>query len=313
MRRALAHATVLIAVVALGAAPRAHAQEERRPALAGHTFVSTDLVPDAFVRTYLRTSLGYAGSQNIDYPPIVVGGDTLTVLNGSLTYATLGIEYQGMLRDWIAAGISVGLTPRLGTQAASLISEGVTVTQGYDFGVLARLRQTPHTSLCGTLGVSNGWVTVIDVEQFAQDVANGVPNAKVIDSVPTVRSNAGLRFGWAASRAFGVTLLGQTTYGDAPRRQQLTSWGWDMGVSVDYDFAPSHGIPLGAALASRITSQPGLTTTDNGNTSQTVLRIAYTRPHELIAVDVLGVFDRQNSLAEAIWSGGVAFSMRTYF
>ena len=316
MRRGFSRArAVLVALVfvALGAASRAHAQEEPRPSLAGHTFVSTDLVPDAFVRAFLRTSLGYAGSQSIDYPPIVIGGDTVAVLNGSLTYATLGIEYQGVLRDWIAAGISLGLTPRLGTQAASLISEGVTVSQGYEFAVLARLRQTPHTSLCGTLGVSNGWVTVIDVEQFAEDVANGVPNAKVIDSVPTVRSTAGLRFGWAASRTFGVTLLGQTSYGDAPRRSQLTSWGWDMGASVDYDLAPTHGIPLGTALAYRISSQPGLTSTDNGNTSQTVLRIAYTRSHDLIALDVLGVFDRRNSLAEAVWAGGVAFSMRTYF
>jgi len=151
------------------------------------------------------------------------------------------------------------------------------------------------------------------VKQYQEDVANGVPNARLIDYVPTVRTNVGLRYAWAASPSFGVTALGQTSYGDAPRRHDLTSWGWDLGVSLDYDFAPAHHIPLGAALASRVTSQPGLTNTDNGNTSQTVLRIAYTGRNDVIALDILGLFDRQNSLAEAIWAGGMAFSMRTYF
>jgi len=109
-------AALAVVLLALGAAPRARAQDDPRPSLAGHTFVSTDLVPEAFVRTYARTSLGYAEAQNVDYPPVVVAGDTLQVLNGSLEYATLSIEYQALLRDWIAARISAGLVSRLGSQ-----------------------------------------------------------------------------------------------------------------------------------------------------------------------------------------------------
>jgi hypothetical protein len=167
--------------------------------------------------------------------------------------------------------------------------------------------------LCGSIGVVNQNVTIVDVKQFAEDVANGVPNARLIDNVPTVRSDAGLRFAWAASRTFGVTLLGEGSYGDAPRRHQATSWGWNLGASVDYDAGPAHGIPVGAAFGYRLTSLPALTTTDYGNSSQTVLRIAYTGKHDLVAVDILGLFSRQNTQATAIWAGGTAFSMRIYF
>jgi hypothetical protein len=189
----------------------------------------------------------------------------------------------------------------------------VTITQGYDFGFVAKLRQTPKSMLCGSIAVTNQSVTIVDVKQFAEDVANGVPNVRLIDNVPAVRSNAGLRFAWAASHSFGVTLLGEGSYGDAPRRHEQTSWGWDMGASVDYDAEPSHGIPVGAAFGYRLTSLPGLIAADNGNSSQTVLRIAYAGNHDLIAVDVLGVFNRQNAQATAIWAGGTAFSMRIYF
>lgn len=306
-------AALVVSLWTLGAVPRACAQEDRRPSLAGHTFVSTDLVPDAFVRTYVRSSLGYAVAEGIDYPPVVILGDTLELLQGNLTYATLGLEYQGALRDWIATRIGAGLVTRLGTQGSSLANEGVTITQGYDFGFLVKLRETSKSMLCGSIDVANRSSTIIDMQQFAEDIANGVPNATMIDGIPTVRSIAGLRFAWAASPAFGVTLLGQSSYGDAPRRHESTSWGWDLGASFDYDAEPKHGIPLGAAFAYRLASLPGVTPADNGNSSQTVLRIAYTREHDLVAVDMLGVFNRQNANATAIWAGGIAFSMRIYF
>ena len=309
VRRAVLLAAVLSALGSEWAA----AQESPRPSLAGHTFVSTDLVPDAFVRTFARTSLGYAGAQEIDYPPIVVRGDTLQLLSGSLTYATLGLEYQSALRNWIAARIALGLVTRLGTQGSSLAQEGVRVTAGYDFGFLAKLRETSKTMLSGTVGVRNQSITTIDVRQFAEDVGNDVPNARLIDDLPTVRSNAGLRYAWAASQTFGVTLLGETSYGDAPRRHDATSWGWNLGASVDYDAEPTHHIPVGAAFAYLLTSLPGLTTNENGNNSQTVLRLAYTGAKDMVALDILGVFDRDNVQASAIWAGGVAFSMRMYF
>jgi hypothetical protein len=313
--RALARSAAALAVILLapGFATRVRAaEEEPRPSLAGHTFVSTDLVPDAFVRTYVRTSLGIAVGQSIDYPQTVVGRDTLQMLNGALNYATIGIEYQSALRDWIAARLEGGLVSRLGTQGSSLVQEGVTITSGYDFGFLAKLHQTPKTMLSGTVDVTNQWVTVVDVRQFAEDVANGVPNARLFDLVPTVRTNAGLRFAWAMSHSFGATFLGEGSYGDAPRRQELTSWGWGLGASVDYD-APN-GIPVGAALAYRVTSLPGVAAADNGNTSQTVLRVAYTgSKKDLIALDILGLFDRHNTRAESIWAGGLAFSTRIYF
>jgi hypothetical protein len=305
--------TLVAALFVLVATPRARAQETPRPSLAGHTFVSTDLVPDAFVRSYVRASLGYAEAESIDYPPVVIHGDTLNVLNGSLSYATLAIEYQALLRNWIATRIAAALVSRLGTQGSSLANEGVTVTSGYEFGFLARLRRTAKTNLCGSIAVTNQSVTIVDVKRFAEDVANDVPNARLIDDVPTVRSSGGLRFAWAASPSFGVTLLGETSFGDAPRRRDLTSWGWDLGASVDYDAAPTHRIPLGTALGYRLSSLPGITATDTGNSSQTVLRIAYTGKRDMVAVDILGVFNRQNTQATAIWAGGSAFSMRIYF
>jgi hypothetical protein len=294
--------------------PRASAQATPRPTLGGHMFVSTDLVPDALVRTFVRNSLGYTMTSEFDYPPIIVGGDTLVALDGSLAYAILGIEYQQRLEDWIALRAAFGLRTRLGTQMSSLVSEGVNLTTGLELGWLVRLRETDRTALSATLDFTRQTLTLIDVRQFAEDVVNGEPNAALIDDVPTVRTTGGLRFAWAASRPVGVTLLLEGSYGQSPRRDEVDSWESGFGASVDIDGAPAWGVPIGLAFAYRQTSLPVLTRSDNGSVRQTLMRIAYTGKSDfLIALDVTGVIDRENLEADTVWAGGAAFSLRYYF
>lgn len=312
--RSLRPAAAVAAIAVLVMTMPAWAQTEPRPRLADHQFVSTDLVPDAFVRTYVRTDLGYALAGGFHYPPVVVAGDTLAALNGDLAYARLDAEYQQKLRDWVALRIGFGLRSRLGTRLASLVTEGVTVASGYEFGWLVRLNESRRTSLCGSLGVSNQTITVVDIKQFAEDVANRVPDARLADNVPTVRSSAGLRFAWAISRPFGATVVANGSYGESPRRRDADTWEYDAGASVDFDGNAAWNIPLGLALAYHQTSLPEWTTTDNGNASETVLRVAYNaKPDFLVAVDLLGVFNRENSRTVPVWAGGASLSLRYYF
>ena len=307
-------ALAMAGTVALPAMAAASAEDGGRPKLGGHTFVSTDLVPDAFVRTYVRNSLGYSMTPEFDYPPIVVGGDTLVALNGSLAYALLGMEYQQAIRDWIAVRAALGLRTRLGTQMSSLVNEGVNVTSGLELGWLVRIRETSRTSLVGTLDVTRQTLTLIDLRQFTEDVIDGVPDPSLIDNVPTVRSNAGLRFAWAMSHSFGMTVLAEGSYGESPRRDQADSWENGFGASVDLDGGAAWGVPIGLVAAYRQTSLPALTTVDHGSVRQTLLRIAYTgKPDFLIALDITGVLDRDNRESDSVWAGGAAFSLRYYF
>jgi hypothetical protein len=318
-RRADAAALWVLAALAatapIASPPHAAAQDVPRPELAGHTFVSTDLVPDAFVRTFVRNSLGYAEALEIDYPALVVGGDTLLALNGDLIYAILGFEYQYAVKDWIAARVAIGARTRLGTQLSSLVADGVNVSSGSEFGWLVRLSQTRTISLCGGLSVSNQSATVIDVQQFVEDVIGDVPNPVLIDDVPAVRTSGSLRFAWAASRPFGVTLLADGSYGESPWRREPNSWEYGLGASVDFDAGAAWGIPIGVALAYRQTSLPLLTTSGEAdNAYSTVLRLAYNaRPDFLIALDLMGVMNRETDRREPIKAGGATVSLRYYF
>jgi hypothetical protein len=306
--------TGMMLVLTLLTASPAWSQTDGRPRLGDHQFISTDLVPDAFVRTYVRSDVGAALAGTIHYPPLVVAGDTLQALDGSLSYARLDAEYQQKLRDWVAVRFAYGLRSRLGTRPSSLVSEGVTLASGLEFGWLARLHESRKTALAASLAISSQYITVVDVKQFAEDVANHVPDARLIDLVPTVRTEAGLRLAWAISRLFGTTVVGEGSYGESPHRRDADSWEYNAGASVDFDGKAAWDIPLGAALAFRQTSIPSWATDGNGNSSETVLRLAYNaKPDLLVAVDLLGVFNRENTRTVSVWAGGASFSMRYYF
>jgi hypothetical protein len=304
--------TALACLFALALFPlSAHAD---RPSLNGHTFVSTEIVPDPQVRTFIRNNIGYTMTPEFDYPPVVVGGDTLAVLSGSLAYALLGMEYQNAFRDWIAVHASIGLRTRLGTQAASLVNEGVNVSTTLELGWLVRLRETQKTALALSLDVTRQTLTLIDLRQFTEDVIDGNPDPHLLDNVPMIRTKAGLRFAWAVSRPVGVTLLGEGSYGEAPHRGESDSWEYGLGASVDFDGHAAWDVPIGFALAYRESSLPVITEANHGKARQTLLRIAYTgKPDFLVALDLMGLLDRDNVQVKPVWSGGAAFSLRYYF
>jgi len=83
---------------------------------------------------------------------------------------------------------------------------------------------------------------------------------------------------------------------------------------VDFDARETWNVPLGFALAYRESSLPVITETEHGKIHQTLLRVAYTeRSDFLIALDLVGLLDRENAQVKPVWSGGAAFSLRYYF
>jgi len=319
-RAALWGAAVLTAMAAaagFSAPARAQAQPQdmQRPHLADHVFLTTNIVPDAFVNTYVRSSLGVARTLNLDYPALVVHGDTLATLSAEQVSAILEFEYQNAVKDWIAVRAKVEVIGRLGTQLASLVEEGVTVASGFDFGWQARLHESRSTMLCGTLDVSNRTYSIIDPRQFAEDVAAGVPNPQLTDDVPVVRSRGGARFAWAVNRPFGITLLTEGSYGETPWRSQSNTWEYSLGASVDFDAGAAWGIPVGAALAYRQTSLPDLSTSSKDIGRSTILRVAYTGERDfIIGVDFMGLFNSEEAQNNrTIVSGGGTLTLLYYF
>ena len=285
----------------------------KRPALGGHTFLSSDFVPDPFIRGFVRQSLGVAQALDLQFPLGIIDGDTLVVLNGDLTFAVLDLEYQAAVKDWIAARGRINLRTRLGTDGTSLLAEGLQVSTGFEFGWLLRLVQSEKVVLSANVDVTRSSFTVVDFRQFLEDVIADAEDPQLADNVPAVRGSGGLRFAWGASPLFGLTALFEAGYGDAARRDREGDFIYTLGTVLDFDFGAVSPVPIGLGLGYRQSSLVQQVDAES-DTRAVVVRLGYTgRPDFVVALDILGNSVRDASLAEPVKSVGALLAMRYYF
>ena len=80
-----------------------------------------------------------------------VGDSVLSVLEGDLAFLALGVEYQQAVADWLAvAGGFLG-GARLGIEAESILSQGVTSFFAYQLRARARVLATENWQLSANL------------------------------------------------------------------------------------------------------------------------------------------------------------------
>jgi hypothetical protein len=285
----------------------------KRPAIGGHTFLSSDVVPDPFVRTYVKQSLGMAQAVDLAFPLGVIDGDTLVLLTGDLTFAVLDFEYQHAVKDWLAVRGRFNLRSRLGTSGVSLLAEGLQVTTGFELGWVVRLLESSRVALSATADVSRRSFTVLDIPQFIDDVINDVPGATLSDNIPNVRAGGGLRFAWGVSRLIGLSANLEGGYGDAVRRGDEGDFAYSSGANIDFDFGAVTPVPLGVSVGYHQTSV--LDQVDGDSDTRTlVLRLGYTgRPDFMIGVDIVGGAAGDRSLDETVKSVGLVLTTRYYF
>lgn len=313
VRRVLRLSAPAVACALAFAAPSA-AQDIARPHLDGHTFLSTDLVPDAFVRTNLRNSLGYAQALDVEYPSVVIDGDTLIALDGSLVYAVLDFDVEYAVKEWVSLRARINARTRVGTDVPSILLDGLTVGTILDLGWKFRVRETTSTSLVASAGFMNGTFTRIDIEGFVEDVVNDVPDPSLIDDIPVTRAKGGLHYAWAISRPVGLTLMAEGSYGDTPWRDVDEGWEYSYGAAVDVDGKPLAGVPLGVGLGFRQTSLPELSATSANVARSAVVRVAFNaQPDFLVGVDLTMNRTKEIDGRDPISAGGVSLTLKYWF
>ncbi len=150
----------------------------QRPAVGSHSFTETVDVPSPFVRSFIRNRLGAGMAFDFEIPPIEIGGEPISGLQGDLLFAILDFEYQYAIKDWIAIRARVLANGRLGSDTLSLLSEGVTMATGFEFGWLVRLRESEKTAFSLDLNLANRSFTGVNISRFVDDIIADAQAAK---------------------------------------------------------------------------------------------------------------------------------------
>jgi hypothetical protein len=288
-------------------------REWKAPRKNGHTFSPIKGVPDAFVRSYIRNGLGISQTADVDIPLGIINGDTLFASRGGLLFATLEIEYQQTIKDWIAFRAAFNVNGRLGTGTSALLATGVSAKTGFELGWLIRLLETDKGYMSLSFDVKNNSFTTINLAEFIDDVIEG-EDAELVKNTPSMRTGVGLRYTHAFSPLVGLISFFETGYGESVDRVSEDEWFTKFGATVDFDLAAVGWVPIGLAVGYSQDSFPegGADITDVVRSF--LFRIGYTGREDLaLGLNFSFATFPTDQLDTKIKATGLDFDIRYYF
>ena len=228
-----------------------------RPILGEHQFTETVDVPSPFVRSFIRNRMGAGKAFNLTTPVYQYNGQTVGGFQGSLLFAIIDFEYQYAIKPWVAVRARVFGSGRLGSDTFSLLSSGVTMSTGFEFGWLIRLSERESSALSLDLNISDRSFTGVNIVEFVEDVVEENP-ASLVRKTPSARSSVGLRYAWAASEFLGVSARAEGGYGESIDRSRGDVWFYSLSGALDFDLRSKSSVPMGIALGYGYDSFPEL-------------------------------------------------------
>lgn len=251
--------------------------------LGSHEFVPSSEVKDPFIRTFLRTGLGFGMTPELAVPLVTINDTSISGLKGSLLYAVLDVEYQQMVRDWLAVRGRVQVVSRMADETPALISQGVTLLSAFDLGWLFRLHKSDRFLFSGSLGVRNSALTDVYLQRFIEGIIEngGIKRENnLVQTTPSLRGEAGLHGAYAISVLTGLTFGAELDYGESADRNVSGEWSYSFTAAVDFNLLRTNETPVGFVIGARTRSNSFGQVTDQG-TSQTFFgRIGYTGSRE---------------------------------
>jgi hypothetical protein len=254
-----------------------------RGSLAGHEFIPSSFIRDPFVRTFLRTSLGFGITTSPVAPLVTVGGKPVVGPQGSLLFAVLDAEYQHAIRDWLAVRGRLNVIGRMADETPVLIAQGITLYSGFDLGWLFRLSESQRYSLSGALGVKNTSTTDVYLQRFIDGILDSgeiLPQNKLVLATPTLRISTGIQGAYVLSTLAGVTIAANLDYGETAVRGEPDRWYYSVAAAVDFNLSKTSGVPVGFVVGVKTGSGPGVQGTEGRSEQDFFGRLAYTGTRE---------------------------------
>jgi len=244
MNKAAILLTLLILVPSLAAG----SEDQPMPRLGEHVFVPVMAIDEPFINTHIQTTVGLGNSRNATVPVIDFNEDVIIgTAKANVVLAGIGFKYQHKVKEWLAAGLDLNVSGRVGTSTPSLISEGLTGGIGYNVGWLVRIHQSEKFILSGTARLGNGSATYVNLLDWVDGILAGEP-VGLVQSRQSVRGTGGLQAAWGLSRRFGLLGSLNFSYGEPFDGQGGNSWNHDGRLALSYDMAVDLSVPLGLAL-----------------------------------------------------------------
>lgn len=218
--------------------------------LGGHTFMHSQYIHDPFISTNFSNFVGAASAPYYERDFHNSDGDLLFTLEGSVAFASLGMNFQQHFgRNW-AVGLGGSGLIRSGTNALSFIDDGANVNTNMEAWVKRLVHRGEKSQLSLGLSWSYSAVTYFTPREFGQHLIDGgsLDTAPIVFTGKSWDIQTDVLWAYAFNATYGLRANGNfgltEKYGD----DSVLLGKNRVGVMGEVDFKDAQGIPLGVTL-----------------------------------------------------------------
>lgn len=256
-------------------------QEVVFPTLNGHKVVSLSNARSPFHQSQLYLNLELGNSAVFSSTGVDLGDTTIFQLTNELLYTRLGLGYQQRIKDWISFYARLDFGARLGTDAGSLLIEGVNTIESIEVGISFRISEGEKHAISGYLKTHNVKAEIIDVRQFISDIIDENTKASIQKSVPALNVGMGAVASFAPYKFLGLNFNGQISYGETLQRG-TSAFLYEAGGSVDLMLNDWINVPLSLVVGGSLNTIPNIFSIDGDLTSNFQVKLAYNKSDDFV-------------------------------
>jgi len=292
--------------------------DKRLPILNSFRFIPSDIVKDPFINTFIKLNVGSGVALDLKTYVKNLQGEVFDTLSGDISYLSGDLEFQYAVNDWLAFNIAFGGSGRLGSNAYTILTSGISYATTFTLGGKFRIWQNENMFLAGTVDYSSSEVAVYSLYDFVKEVyENGgeIDTAanSLLQKETLPKAFVNVNYAYAVTDWFG--LLGVAGFGYIKSFDTIERGNYRFGVAAAIDFLNVESIhfPIGILLSARFNKFA-----ETGSTAENLVlfgfRIGYTG-HKDFDIGIENTYEnlyykKSDEKVKAILT---SFKMRYYF
>jgi hypothetical protein len=252
------------------------------PSAYAHETGSSDQQKEQLIKANRRLPLhnghNFIPSANIKETPFI----TTFFQNSTGAGRAMGLTFQQAVNDWLAFWINAQGFGRIGTNAESILSQGISALGGIEVGGLGRIWRNKKMILSTAASLKHNKFIGVNIIGFAKNaIDTGIIDTSFLyNTIPSWRGKVGLRYAFAPSDLWGVIAFNDYGIGDSMAGDDKSDTVFSLGGLVSLDLSTRTVAPIGLALVYKHTSYPEASGDLVERLGLTTLKIAYTGHRE---------------------------------
>lgn len=252
------------------------------PSIGNHIFTSITGVDDPFIKTKFILNVGIANLFNTDISLNITQTDKTITFQPQLFYAVGGLEFQQAINDWSAIHLRTIGTARIGDNAVSIATQGISAATFFGIGMMFKLTESKDLFLSGAIDLNNTSFTYISLQgKFEDIISDSSSNQEVFNKFQILTGNMQFRFAYKFSNTLGLMANASGSYGEIYAIDSDNEFNWSFGTLLSVDLKNWIHIPFGFGFGGTIVSNDWQFSQTNDPVYTANLNIAFINQDDL--------------------------------